>query len=104
MIEAVVELKNPGSGSEEHLSVAVDFSDLDEVTAGQTISSVTVTQLAPPDGNLTVGSPTIVASGRLVEIPVSIGTPGQLYVLLIRVTLSSGQIKDKTVLVRCTAS
>jgi hypothetical protein len=66
-----------------------DFSDFDELEAGETISSPAVT--ADPSG-LTIGTPSV--SGSSVFCRLSGGTAGVTYEVTCAVTLSSGGTLD----------
>lgn len=105
MIERVIELKNPGAGLVEGLTVALDFSDLEQLEyGGQQIGAAALSQVSPPDNALTLGSPTIIASGRVVSFKATPGTVGNNYEVLCKVTLSGGDVRGKTVLFRVIAT
>lgn len=66
----------------------IDFSNIDEILDGQTISSATVT--ATPSG-LTLGSPTI-SGEALVIVAIHGGTAGTLYQLKVTANVSGGSV------------
>lgn len=64
-----------------------DFAALEELVAGQTISSATVT--AAPSG-LTIGSPSVV--GATVRADISGGTAGVGYILTVTITTNASAV------------
>jgi hypothetical protein len=68
-----------------------DFSRVSELVAGATGVSVVISP-TPELNNLTLGSPTIDASGTLVSIPIAAGGANITYLLECVLTLSSGSV------------